>query len=742
MTVIGEDRASAAFRPAPGAVMDGRADAVVETVEAVRAIVRESGETPAALQQIKERLIQLASRAELFPESSFPVTSEQVGRIYRLAEDADHRFALFASAGVPGRAAPPHNHTTWAVIAGVYGAEHNVFYRRADDGTNPGRGRLERTGELTVVSGNACALMPDDFHTIEVRGDHPALHLHLYGIGLEDLPGRIAFAASGGGDYRPYPPATGIAAPLVSAGEVREMLRDGGELAFLDVREEGVFSEEGHPFFAHSMPLSRLELLVRKLVPRRLARIVLYDGEDGLADRAAAKLALMGYRNIAVMAGGARGWAAAGFELFTGVNVPSKAFGEYVEHRCGTPHIAAAELKARLDRGEPILVVDSRPIAEFRNMSIPGALGCPGAELVYRVPDRVASPDTLVVVNCAGRTRSIIGAQSLRNAGLQNPVLALENGTMGWELVGLELARGREEMLPAPSPEGLRRARELAEGVARRFGILRLDDAALARFKGEAERRTTYLLDVRSPEEYAAGHLAGSRNAPGGQLVQATDAYIATRNARIVLIDTDGVRATMTASWLVQMGWPEVFVLEGGLQGRPLVHGTDRPEIPELAASDVGTVSPAALDEMLDGGEATVVDLGTSLRYEAGHIPGAWFAVRSRLAHGLAGVPKRPVLVLTSPDGVLARLAAAELGHCGFAEVRVLDGGTEAWRAAGLPLATGREAMADEPNDCWRRPYDAYAKEGARERYLNWEIELVRQIEREGDLGFRVPSDA
>src|SRR6266566_7411264 len=203
-------------------------------------------------------------------------------------------------------------------------------------------------------------------------------------------------------------------ASSTTPAEVRAMLRDGSEMALLDVREEGVFSEEGHPFFANSLPLSRLELMIRDLVPRRLTRIVVYDGgDDGLADRAATKLALMGYRNLAVMAGGARAWAAAGYQLFTGVNVPSKSFGELVEHRCETPHIAAAELKRRLDAGEEVLIVDSRPIGEFRNMSIPGAFDCPGAELVFRVPDRLRSADSLVVVNCAGRTRSIIGAQSL-----------------------------------------------------------------------------------------------------------------------------------------------------------------------------------------------------------------------------------------------------------------------------------------------------------------------------------------
>ena len=530
-----------------------------------------------------------------------------------------------------------------------------------------------------------------------------------------------------------------IQGTTVSPAEIRAMLKDGGEMALIDVREEGVFSEEGHPFFANSMPLSRLELLIRARVPRFGTRIVALDGGDeGLAERAAAKLTEIGYRNVAVMKGGTRAWAASGYELFTGVNVPSKAFGELVEHQCGTPHIAASELKKRIEAGDKVLIVDSRPIGEFRNMSIPGAFDCPGAELVYRVPDRVPSPDTLVVVNCAGRTRSIIGAQSLRNARLANQVVALENGTMGWELAGLELARGRDDSLPPPSTEGLAKARMLAEDVAQRFDIRRIGDAELARFRAEADQRTLYLIDVRSPEEYAAGHLAGARLAPGGQLVQATDTYMATRNARIVLVDGDGVRAVMTASWLVQMGCPEVYVLDGGVAGRKLVTDPETREIPGLEHANAATIAPAALKDLLDRGEAIVVDVAPSLNYEAGHIPSAWFAVRARLKQSLSKVPVKPVLVLTSSDGVVAQLAAAELPAHGFAEVKVLNGGTDAWRAAGLPLTKGREALADTPNDCWRRPYDPYAAPDARERYLKWEVELVHQIEREGDLGFRV----
>src|SRR5260370_10851748 len=128
----------------------------------------------------------------------------------------------------------------------------------------------------------------------------------------------------------------------------------------------------------------------------------------------------------------------------------------------------------------------------------------------------------------------------------------------------MDVGAGRDAALPRPSAAGVAHARAPADQVADRFGIVRIDDADLARFSGEAEQRTLYLFDVRSPEEYARGHLAGARSAPGGQLVQATDLYMATRNARIVLVDDDGVRAIMTGSWLGQMGWPGIHGLPGG----------------------------------------------------------------------------------------------------------------------------------------------------------------------------------
>ena len=717
-------------------LMERRAHAVAEAVAKARAVEASRGVTRQALADIKSILVGLASRAELFPAGHFRPDPETKAGTYRLSEDADHRFALYASTGLPGKKAMPHNHTTWAVIAGVRGDEHNTFYKRTDNRSRPGHGTLEKTGELTVTPGRAVGFLPDDFHTIEVTGDQPSLHLHMYGRSLEHLPERIAFAAADGGDYGVYPPGSRFFCPLVEAGELKAMLGDGRELALIDVREEGHFAE-GHLLFACSLPLSRLEERIDALVPRRACAIVLTDGGDGLAHRAGARLMHLGYGTVSVLAGGLDAWAEAGFEVFGGLNVPSKAFGEFVKQTYGQPRLTADQLKAKADAGEDLVILDSRPMDEYRRMNIPGGIDCPGAELVHRVFDSVASPDTLVVVNCAGRTRGIIGGQALINAGIPNPVAVLEDGTMGWRLAGLALEEGRSRRAPEPSAEGLAKARAAAQRVARRFGVRTIDRAGLARFQGERESRSLYVFDVRGPEEYEAGHFRGSRSAPGGQLVQATDAYVGTRNARLVLIDDTGVRATMTASWLIQMGWDEVYVLEDALAEGPLAEGPEPVDVLGLADAGVETIGPAGLSEALDAGTAQVVDLDTSLAYRKAHIPGAWFAVRARLSESLKKVPRAELLVLTSADGTTARLAAADPG-LSETPVKVLAGGTRAWAAAGLALASGDENMADAADDVWYRPVQrASGVEAAMRAYLAWETTLLAQVERDGDARFR-----
>jgi rhodanese-related sulfurtransferase len=371
------------------------------------------------------------------------------------------------------------------------------------------------------------------------------------------------------------------------------------------------------------------------------------------------------------------------------------------------------------------VVLDSRPMSEYRVMSIPGALDCPGAELVHRVHQAAPDPKTLVVVNCAGRTRSIIGAQSLINAGIPNKVVALKNGTMGWHLAGLELERGQSRSAAAPAGNALEKAMKAAARVAKRFSIRSLTMKELESLQGEAGR-TLYIFDVRSPEEYAAGHMPGSISAPGGQLVQATDTYAAVHGARIALVDDNGVRATMTASWLLQMGWPEVFVVENAiLDSRQSAQPKPAPDCATITVRD------------LEPEDALVLDFGTSLQYRAGHIPGAFFAIRSRLASHVQALGSAPV-VCTSPDGVLARLAAADLAQMLGREVRALEGGTAAWSAAGLLLETGETQMLEPPEDVYYKPYDHKSQiEAAMQDYLQWEVNLLEQIRRDPDCRFK-----
>jgi len=201
-----------------------------------------------------------------------------------------------------------------------------------------------------------------------------------------------------------------------------------------------IFSQS-HLLWARSIPLSRLELKFVRLVPRRSTRIVLIDDDDGLVERAAQILARGKYTNLHCLRGGIAAWKAAGYELFSGVNVPSKAFGEHVEHACKTPSMTAEQLNHLMKGRADMVVLDSRPFDEFQRVSIPTATNVPGAELVLRVHDLAPSAATTVVVNCAGRTRSIIGAQALRNAGFGNRIMSLKDGTMAWHLAGFEVVK-------------------------------------------------------------------------------------------------------------------------------------------------------------------------------------------------------------------------------------------------------------------------------------------------------------
>ncbi len=346
--------------------------------------------------------------------------------------------------------------------------------------------------------------------------------------------------------------------PSVTPSEVRRafLLRD--EIALLDLRHEAVFAT-GHPLFAANMAADRIALEAETRLPRKDVAIVVYDAGEGLVPLAADRLATLGYADVRQLGGGLQAWKSAGFELFQDVNSYAKAFGELVESRRHTPSLPAEEVADLIANKANIAVLDVRRFDEYATMNIPGSISVPGAELVLRAGRVAPDPETTIIVNCAGRTRSIIGTQSLINAGVRNKVLALRNGTIGWTLAGQNLEHGADRHGGIGLFEG---AKANAREVAYRAGVRHVSPQDVIALEAQSNR-TLYRFDVRAREEYTAGHIGGFRHYPGGQLVQEIDMAAPVRGARILLTDNMGIRADMTASWLAQMGW-ETYVLDGG----------------------------------------------------------------------------------------------------------------------------------------------------------------------------------
>ncbi|NBA98689.1 rhodanese-related sulfurtransferase [Pseudomonas sp. R5(2019)] len=515
---------------------------------------------------------------------------------------------------------------------------------------------------------------------------------------------------------------------------LRQQLLAKQEVALIDVREEAPFAE-AHPLFAANIPLSRLELEIYARVPSRDTAITVYDDGEGLAEIAAERLQALGYTDVALLAGGLAGWREAGGELFRDVNVPSKAFGELVESQRHTPSLAAEDVQALLDDKADVVVLDARRFDEYQTMSIPGGISVPGAELVLRVRELAPNPATRVIVNCAGRTRSIIGTQSLVNAGIPNPVAALRNGTIGWTLAGQQLAHGQSRQLAPVSEDTRSTAAASARAVADKAGVVRASLEQLTQWQAQSNR-TTYLFDVRTEAEFADGHLPGARSTPGGQLVQETDHFASVRGARIVLVDDDGVRANMSASWLAQLGW-EVAVLDDVRPEHLTETGAWQPPLPTVPEGDA--VTPAQLAAWLEEGNTVLLDFTTSANYVKRHIPGAHWALRAQLPQALESLPLAERYVLTCGSSLLARFALGEVKALTGKPVFVLEGGTANWIAAQRPLESGETHLAVPRTDRYRRPYEGTDNpREAMQAYLDWEFGLVEQLGRDGTHGFSV----
>jgi rhodanese-related sulfurtransferase len=518
----------------------------------------------------------------------------------------------------------------------------------------------------------------------------------------------------------------------ITAAGLAALLDKNATLALIDVREHGEYNL-AHIAGASSVPRRQLEARMGRLVPFRGAPVVVCDDTGRRAALAAATLERMGYRDVAVLAGGINRWAADDRPTEWGMNVPSKDFGEKVEVQHHVPTIAADELAARQRRGDDLVILDTRTPEEFRRFCIPGGRSAPGGELALRIHDLVRErPGATVVINCAGRTRSIIGARVLQRMRLPN-VLSLRNGTSGWLLAGLELERGADRVaLPAPSAEGRAAAEAYAARVAAEDGVRMLTVAELQKVMARAAGETVYLVDVRTREEFLAGHVPGFWWMPGGQAVQRADDTVAVR-AGVVVFCCDGtVRASVTASWYRQMGFTEVFAVTGGTTawtaaGLPLVTGDDEPVEPVVAEARgrVKQIAPAELAARLAAPKPPVVlCVEPSDRFAAGHVPGARWLSRSWLELRLPEIAPDPAapVVVTDEDGHDAVLAAATLLDLRYRDVAALAGGLEAWRKDGRPIESGLTGVMRPPDDVVPAgPDRGYAD---MINYLRWEEKL------------------
>ena len=716
-------------------LMTLRHDAVTETLDEIRRLRDTIGPSDALIDALLPALVALSLRADLFPEPTFRVNDGATMTIYELSADTDGRLGLYASAGLPGKYQPPHDHRTWSCIAGVRGAEWNRYFERVDDGDDPNRGVLEPRGEKVLRAGDARGMMGDRFHAIEVIEEEPALHLHLYGDTLDRLAGRIFFESDDGGEPQFFMARPSFSTALITPAELMEMFGDGEEIAVLDTRELGEWVQ-GHLLRSSPAPRSRFELDARVLLPRTDVRVVVIAKDNAAAHDAAQVLRRGGYRNVGVLNGGIEACRAAGMSVHEGMGTFEKAFGERVLTELGTPKMSIDDFRAVRASGEPYAFVDCRPGEEYENLRVPGAMSAPGATLLSAVEQLELDGSTPLIVSCAGRTRSIIAAQTLRDAGLPNEVFPLEGGAMGWKLAGGDLDDGPDPDLDILVESAAReRAGQHARRLAADFGIELIDEETLCTFLADTSR-STYRFDVRLPDAHATGHRRGFVSAPGGQLVQEVTQHIAVHGARVVLVDQYGSEAIIAAHWLARMGF-DVSVLESGLTGKHLI--TDERLPPLVEAPETEAISWHGVTAEVDAG-AVLIDCSTSRTYRVGHIRGSSHCVRSELEAGLDHLEANRVL-FTSTTGDVARFAAADAARLGRSTGHLIGGNT-AWVAAGRSLTSDAANYLVKANDIWAKPYEnSSADVDAMQNYLDWEVKLLETVDLSELISLLGPSE-
>lgn len=499
----------------------------------------------------------------------------------------------------------------------------------------------------------------------------------------------------------------------------------------VDVRPALEYTD-AHVPTATLVPRRSLESRLPIRVPCRSTPLVICDRRGERAPVDAEWLEHLGYADVSYLDGGNTAWRTAGRPMVeavdgvptTALHVPSKLFGERVLADEGVPQLSPDELHRRLaDDPENLLVVDVRTPDEHLEGAIPGAVNAEGVELAALAANR--GETGTIVVHCAGRTRSIIGAATLRKLGIDD-VYQLKNGTMGWRLAGYELSPGTTESIAStrqPSP-GLE---STAETLLAESGVERLSPADFAALLDVTDFNV-YPVDVRTREEYDVGHLPGTLNVPGGQLIQRADHYIPDSRGRVALVSDETGRAAVTAYWLSEQGFSHVGVLDGGIEAwkradRSLRSGPVRrsPLGLDRAAKTVRYVAPETLEDRRYDGSVRVIDVDASTEFRRRHVPGSEWVPRYHLDTEIAG--ETAEVILTCRDGTYSTLAAAAVAYRGLPVPSVLRGGLEAWEAAGLPTESGTAGLSREPRDVVPPPW-ALGRTAVR-AYLDWEEALV-----------------
>ena len=482
--------------------------------------------------------------------------------------------------------------------------------------------------------------------------------------------------------------------PRIGAAALAGALARPRAPVLLDVRDDGE-GERGRIAGATPLPRCSIEFRIDALVRDRATPLVVCDAgaDDVRAGLAALTLQRLGYRDVAALDGGVAAWRAEGRGLVAGA--PVEAWAEPLQRDWPVPEIDAMTLAAWQRDNRHIALCDVSASVEHVVASIPSAVSIPYFECALHAVD-LANKDVLVV-HCGQRARGAMVARTLVELGLGNVVLLAE-GTAGWRRDGRAVERGARRGRGEPTLASREFAELGAARLAQQAGVRRIEAEALVALLARADANQG-VFDVRDDAAHVAGHVGGSIPLPGGPAWHGLPAFVAVREAPVVLIDEAEARANVAATWLRRMGCTDVAVLAGGVHawraaGRPLVQGHERSrplglreaagETVALDAGDVGAWLSAH-------GAARVLHVDSCETFRRGHLPGAAWLARGWLEQRIAAVaPSRETpLLLTCTDGAQAVFAAAALARRGYGDVVWLDGGTQAWGAEGRALEVG-----------------------------------------------------